>query len=126
KTIDRTIDKSVDRSMDKSIDVSEDEAPIVKLANRIIAEAVRMRASDIHVEPMTDRVRLRYRIDGVCMERDNLPKRMQNSLLSRVKLMAGMNIAERRVPQAGRIKLPVDDVAIDFRGPACPAHHGEA
>jgi type IV pilus assembly protein PilB len=75
---------------------------------------------------MADRVRLRYRIDGVCMERDNLPKRMQNSLLSRVKLMAGMNIAERRVPQDGRIKLPVDDVDIDFRVSACPAYHGES
>jgi type IV pilus assembly protein PilB len=126
KTIDRTIDKSVDRSMDKSIDVTEDEAPIVKLANRIIAEAVRMRASDIHVEPMQDRVRLRYRIDGVCMERDNLPKRMQNSLLSRMKLMAGVNIAERRVPQDGRIKLQIDDAMIDFRVSACPAYHGES
>jgi type IV pilus assembly protein PilB len=126
KTIDRSVDKSVDRSMDKSIDVAEDEAPIVKLANRIIAEAVRMRASDIHVEPMTDRVRLRYRIDGVCMERDNLPKRMQNSLLSRMKLMAGVNIAERRIPQDGRIKLQIDDALIDFRVSSCPAYHGES
>jgi type IV pilus assembly protein PilB len=126
RTIDRTIDKSVDRSLDKSIDVSEEEAPIVKLANRIIAEAVRMRASDIHIEPMNDRVRLRYRIDGVCMERDNLPKRMQNALLSRMKLMAGVNIAEKRVPQDGRIKLQVDDAMIDFRVSACPAYHGES
>jgi len=126
RTIDRSVDKSVDRSMDKSIDVTEDDAPIVKLANRIIAEAVRMRASDIHVEPMADRVRLRYRIDGVCMERDNLPKRMQNALLSRTKLMAGMNIAEKRVPQDGRIKMQVDDASIDFRVSACPAYHGES
>jgi type IV pilus assembly protein PilB len=75
---------------------------------------------------MADRVRLRYRIDGVCMERDNLPKRMQNSVLSRLKLMSGMNIAERRVPQDGRIKLPVDDQTIDFRVSACPAYHGES
>ncbi len=127
RTIDRTIDKSVDRSLDKSIDETVDEAsPIVKLANRIIAEAVRMRASDIHIEPMADRVRLRYRIDGVCMERDNLPKRMQNALLSRVKLMAGVNIAEKRIPQDGRIKLQVDDALIDFRVSACPAYHGES
>jgi type IV pilus assembly protein PilB len=75
---------------------------------------------------MEDRVRLRYRIDGVCMERDNLPKRMQNSLLSRVKLMASMNIAEKRVPQDGRIKLEVDGVNIDYRVSATPAYHGES
>jgi type IV pilus assembly protein PilB len=125
-SIDKSVDKSVDKSMDKSVDVSEDDAPIVKLANRLIAEAVRMRASDIHIEPMADRVRLRYRIDGVCMERDNLPKRMQNALLSRVKLMAGINIAEKRVPQDGRIKLEVDGVFIDFRVSSCPAYHGES
>jgi type IV pilus assembly protein PilB len=107
-SIDRTIDRSVDRSMDKSIDVAGEDSPVVRLVNRILSEAVRMRASDIHVEPMADRVRLRYRIDGVCVERDNLPKRMQNAVLSRLKLMAGVNIAEKRVPQDGRIKLPVD------------------
>ncbi len=125
-SIDSSVDKSVDRSMDKSIDVAVDDAPIVKLCNRIFTEAVRMRASDIHIEPMEDRVRLRYRIDGVCMERDNLPKRMQNSLLSRVKLMASMNIAEKRVPQDGRIKLDVDGVNIDYRVSATPAYHGES
>lgn len=126
ESIDKSVDRSVDRSVDKSIDIAADEAPIVRLVNRIITEAVRMRSSDIHVEPMGDRVRLRYRIDGVCMERDNLPKRMQASLLSRVKLMAGMNIAEKRVPQDGRIKLDVDAKTIDFRVSACPAYHGES
>ncbi len=126
-SIDKSIDSSVDKSMDKSIDVSGDDAPIVKLWNRILTEAVNMRASDVHLEPMDDRVRLRYRIDGVCIERDNLPKRMQRALLSRIKLMAGMNIAEKRVPQDGRIKLPIDDeVTIDFRVSACPIYHGES
>jgi type IV pilus assembly protein PilB len=125
-SIDRTIDRSVDRSVDKSIDVVAEDSPIVKLCNRMLTEAVKMRASDIHIEPMADRVRLRYRIDGVCIERDNLPRRMQNALLSRVKLMSGMNIAEKRVPQDGRIKLGVDDVFIDFRVSACPAYHGES
>ena len=125
-SIDRTIDRSVDRSLDRSIDVSSEDSPVVKLCNRILDEAVRMRTSDIHIEPMGDRVRLRYRIDGVCMERDNLPKRMQNSILSRFKLMAGMNIAEKRVPQDGRIKIDVDDTQIDFRVSACPAYHGES
>jgi len=126
ESIDRTIDRSVDKSMDKSIDISSDEAPIVRLCNRILTEAVKMRASDVHMEPMADRVRLRYRIDGVCVERDNLPKRMQNSMLSRFKLMSGMNIAEKRTPQDGRIKLQVDEAFIDFRVSACPAYHGES
>jgi type IV pilus assembly protein PilB len=126
ESIDRSIDKSVDRSVDKSIDVAADDAPIVKLVQRMLVEAVKMRASDIHIEPMADRVRLRYRIDGVCMERDNLPKRMQNSVLSRMKLMAGMNIAEKRVPQDGRIKISMEDKQVDFRVSACPAYHGES
>ena len=126
-SIDKSIDASVDRSMDKSIDVAGDDAPIIKLWNRILREAVNMRASDIHLEPMADRVRLRYRIDGVCIERDNLPKRMQNALLSRAKLTAGLNIAEKRVPQDGRIKIGMEDgTDIDFRVSACPAYHGES
>lgn len=125
-SIDRSIDRSVDRSMDKSIDVSSEDSPIVKLVNRVLDEAVRMRTSDIHIEPMADRVRLRYRVDGVCSERDNLPKRMQNAVLSRLKLMAGMNISEKRVPQDGRIKIYVDEIPIDFRVSACPAYHGES
>jgi len=126
ESIDRTIDRSVDRSMDKSIDVASEDSPIVKLCNRMLIEACKMRASDIHIEPMGDRVRLRYRVDGVCIERDNLPKRMQNAMLSRIKLMAGMNIAEKRVPQDGRIKIPVDGTDIDFRVSACPIYHGES
>jgi type IV pilus assembly protein PilB len=125
-SIDKTIDRSVDRSVDKSIDIASDDAPIVRLTQRVLTEACKMRASDIHIEPMGDRVRLRYRIDGVCMERDNLPKRMQNAFLSRIKLMAGMNIAERRVPQDGRIKIPYEEAQIDFRVSACPTYHGES
>ncbi len=122
-----SIDKSVDRSMDKSIDITGDDAPIVKLVNRILKEAFTMRASDIHIEPFGDRVRLRYRIDGVCMERENLPKRMQNAILSRLKLMSGMNIAEKKIPQDGRIKLPLENSEfVDFRVSACPVYHGES
>ena len=124
--ISESIDRSVDKSVDKSIDIVGDDAPIVRLVQRMLVEAVKMRASDLHLEPMGDRVRLRYRIDGVCLERDNLPKRMQNSILSRMKLMAGMNISERRVPQDGRIKILVDETPIDFRVSACPCYHGES
>ena len=131
-SIDRSIDKSLDKSIDSSIDQAAESAPMIKLVNRIIIEAVKGRASDIHIEPMGDRVRLRYRIDGVCIKRDDLPKRMQNAVLARFKLMAGMNMAEKRVPQDGRIKLAVDQEGkgetkmIDFRVSACPAYHGES
>jgi type IV pilus assembly protein PilB len=126
-SIDKSVDRSVDRSVDKSIDITGEDAPIVRLVNRVLTEAVKMRASDIHIEPFGDRVRLRYRVDGVCMLRDNLPKRMQNAVLSRLKLMSGMNIAEKRIPQDGRIKLQLDPTnAIDFRVSACPAYHGES
>ncbi len=133
-TIDKTIDASVDKSLDSSIDLDkldpnqlkEDSAPIVKLINRIIDEAVKLRASDIHVEPMADRVRVRYRIDGVCIERDNIPKQLQNVVTARFKIMSGMDIAERRIPQDGRIKKRVGTTDIDFRVSALPAYHGES
>jgi type IV pilus assembly protein PilB len=134
-SIDRTVDKSVDRSIDKSIDLggmgesdAEDatQAPIIKLVQAMIAEAVRNRASDIHIEPMKDRVRVRYRIDGECVERDRIPLRMKGPLISRLKIMAGIDIAEKRLPQDGRIKLTVDKSNIDFRVSTLPAYHGES
>lgn len=126
ESIDVSLDKSIDASVDASIDVDTDQAPIVKLVTRFISEAVRTRVSDIHVEPMEDRIILRYRTDGVCRVRDTLPKRMQSAVLARLKLMAGVNIAERRIPQDGRIKMSVDGEQIDFRVSACPAYHGES
>ncbi|MHC5082500.1 MAG: GspE/PulE family protein [Planctomycetota bacterium] len=104
----------------------EDEGPIVRLANLIIDEAVRMRASDIHIEPMADRVRVRYRVDGVCIERDNIPKNMQAPLQARVKILSGMDIGERRLPQDGRIKREIDGQDIDFRASCLPGYHGES
>ena len=104
----------------------EDEGPIIKLVNLIIDEACRMRASDIHVEPMTDRVRVRYRVDGVCMERDNIPKSMQAPVTTRLKILSGMDIAEKRLPQDGRIMRMVDGQNIDFRVSALPGYHGES
>ncbi|MGN6371330.1 MAG: GspE/PulE family protein [Phycisphaerae bacterium] len=126
---------SIDRgsSLDRgaSIDLKiggggDDEAPIIKLVTAIITEAVKGRASDIHVEPMKDRVRVRYRIDGVCVERDNIPKRMQGPVTARIKIMSGMDIAEKRLPQDGRIKMLIDEKPIDFRVSALPGYHGES
>jgi type IV pilus assembly protein PilB len=104
----------------------EADAPIIRYLNLMIAEAVRSRASDIHVEPMADRIRVRYRIDGVCIERDKLPKSMQGAVTARLKIMSGLDIAEKRVPQDGRIKMDVDGSDIDFRVSALPSYHGES
>jgi type IV pilus assembly protein PilB len=107
-------------------DEEGEDAPIIRLINLIIGEAVRTRASDIHIEPMANRVRVRYRIDGVCHIRDDIPKNMQAAVTTRLKIMSGMDIAERRIPQDGRIKMKISGKPIDFRVSACPAYHGES
>ena len=103
---------------------ADDDAPIIRLVNLIIDNAYYMRASDIHIEPMTDRVRIRYRVDGVCLERDNIPKSMQAPLVTRFKILSGMDIAERRLPQDGRIKREIGGQDIDFRVSSLPGNHG--
>ena len=135
KSMDRSIDRSIDKSIDKSIDidrVGDDvagdaaQAPVIKLVNAMIAKAVRERASDIHVEPMKDRVRVRYRIDGECVEIDRVQSRMRAPLIARLKIMAGMDIAEKRLPLDGRIKMHIDKQQIDFRVSSLPGVHGES
>ncbi|MGA2070817.1 MAG: GspE/PulE family protein, partial [Sedimentisphaerales bacterium] len=103
-----------------------DDGPVVRLVNLIIDTAVNMRASDIHIEPMADRVRVRYRLDGVCFEKDNIPKNMQAPLMTRLKILSGMNIAEKRIPQDGRIKRTIGNQDVDFRVSALPGNHGES
>jgi len=142
ESIDETVrDLTLDRR-DQSIDLhtitpQEDDlnaqsaydaqqAPIIRLVNQIISNAVNKRASDIHVEPFVDRVRLRYRIDGVCHERDRIPKRTQSAVIARLKIMAGVKVEEKRVPQDGRIKVKVNKEVIDIRFSVCPAYHGES
>ena len=125
--IDRDAAMAKDAEADKKAAAeAEGDAPVVKLINLIISEAVRMRASDIHVEPMTDRVRVRYRIDGVCIVRDNIPKSMQGPVIARLKIISGIDIAEKRVPQDGRIKMKFGTQQIDFRVSSLPAYHGES
>jgi len=103
-----------------------DEAPIIRFVSAVITQAYRTRASDIHIEPLEKRIRIRYRIDGELAEMESPPKRLQGSILSRIKIMSGMNIAERRVPQDGRIKFTVDKVTLDLRVSALPGTHGES
>lgn len=106
--------------------VADSDAPIVRLSNLIIEEAVQLRASDIHIEPFEDRVRVRYRIDGILVERDTIPKRLQGSVLSRFKILARLDIAERRRTQDGRIKLSILDKELDLRVSVIPTNHGQS
>ncbi len=103
-----------------------DEAPVIKLVSLLIMEAFRHRASDIHLEPLGRKFRIRYRIDGMCHEVQGPPRKLQGSVLSRVKIMAGMDIAEKRLPQDGRILIKVLGREIDLRVSALPGNHGES
>lgn len=102
------------------------EAPIIKLVSIVIGRAVEGRASDIHVEPFEDELKVRYRIDGVLQDIESVPKKLQAAIVSRVKIMAKLNIAERRLPQDGRIRLKVQGKEIDLRVSTIPVLHGES
>ena len=101
------------------------EAPVIRLVNQLIARAVETHASDVHLEPFPDRLRIRYRYDGVLHEVEPPPARLQAAVISRIKIMARLDIAERRLPQDGRIKLTVRGHEIDFRVSSVPSLHGE-
>lgn len=105
---------------------AEESSPIIRLVNLIVSEAVNMRASDIHVEPFDDRIRIRYRIDGVLVERDSPPKRLLSALTSRFKIMGNIDISERRRPQDGRIKTRIAGRDFDLRVSILPTHYGQA
>ncbi len=102
------------------------DAPIIKLVNSMIVEAFKLRASDIHLEPLSKRFRLRYRIDGVLHEMKSPPKRLQLAIISRLKIMANMAISEKRIPQDGRIQSQVGGKTIDLRVSCLPTNHGES
>lgn len=107
-------------------EIGEDEAPVIQLVSRIILEAFKRRASDVHVEPMKDRVRIRYRIDGSLAEVPGPPKTLQGAVLSRLKIMARLDIAEKRLPQDGRIKVTLGGRDVDIRVSSLPALYGES
>ena len=108
---------------DEAVDA---DTPIIKLVNTLIVEAFRMEASDIHLEPMADRFRVRYRIDGVCHEQPAPPRKLQAAVISRLKIMSEMDIAEKRIPQDGRIQANVGGKTIDLRVNCLPTTHGES
>ena len=104
----------------------DEDAPIIRLVEQILEDALRSRASDIHVEPMAERVRIRFRVDGICHEAKSLPKDIQGAVISRLKIMAAMDIAEKRKPQDGRIQVTLIGREIDLRVSALPSSNGES
>ncbi len=103
------------------------DAPIIKMVTMMLLEAYNMRASDIHLEPMEKRFRVRFRVDGVLIEMNNPPKKLQSAIISRLKIMTGsMSIAEKRLPQDGRIQVKMGKKSIDLRVSTVPTNHGES
>ncbi len=118
---------SIISEIGKTADLLDDtsDAPVIKLVNLMLSRAVKDRASDIHIEPYQSSLSVRYRIDGVLYNVLNLPKRIQSSLTSRIKVMANLNIAEKRLPQDGRINIKIGDKSIDIRVSVIPIAFGE-
>ncbi|MEI6236529.1 MAG: ATPase, T2SS/T4P/T4SS family, partial [Planctomycetota bacterium] len=116
----------IDKMREDAEKLAEDDAPVIKLVQIIITEAVKARASDIHIEPMMDRLRIRYRIDGNCYEMDSPPKHLQGSIIARIKIMASLDMAEKRRPQDGKIPLKCLGRNLDLRVSTLPASHGES
>ncbi|MEC8043894.1 MAG: ATPase, T2SS/T4P/T4SS family [Verrucomicrobiota bacterium] len=110
----------------KPEDISEEDAPIIKYVHSVIKDALDMRASDIHMEPLEKKFRLRFRVDGKLQEQPDPPKRLQPSIISRTKLMANVSLAEKRVPLDGRINVKVGEKVIDLRVSTLPTVHGES
>ena len=115
----------------KEVESSEDvldvanKPPIIKLVNTILFEALKIRASDIHLQPYDDRLQVRYRIDGILYDAKTIPKKVQDAIVSRVKVMGKMDIAERRLPQDGRTSIKVGDSEVDVRISSVPTSYGE-
>src|SRR4029450_1725393 len=105
---------------------ASDEAPIIKLVNSLLFRAVKQKASDIHVEPFERDLVVRFRIDGVLYDIMHPPKKTQNSVISRIKIMANLNIAEKRLPQDGRIRIKIAGKDIDLRVSTLPTSFGES
>jgi type IV pilus assembly protein PilB len=124
ETLEAVSDRKEDMNLDQ-LAASSEEAPVIKLANLIILQAIKDRASDIHLEPFEKTMRLRYRVDGVLMDATPPPKQMQLALASRLKIMSNLDIAERRLPQDGRMRVKVSGKDYDLRVSALPTVHGE-
>ena len=122
-----TGDNLVSQRKEMEVDSSEDgDAPVIRLVSLILMDACKMKASDIHLEPMEKHFRVRFRIDGALREMDEPPKRLQSAIISRVKLMANMDLSERRIPQDGRIQIKMAERELDLRVSTVPTNFGES
>lgn len=133
QSVDSMLQEFTDTSIETSeletvspLDEGDSDAPIVRLVNLIFQEAINLRASDIHIEPFEDRVRVRYRIDGVLVERDSPPRRLLSAILTRLKIMGNIDITEKRRPQDGRIKVVISGKDLDVRVSIIPTNHGQS
>jgi len=115
----------LDKDKVKDIENLGEEAPVIKLVNLMIIKAIEQNASDIHIEPEERFLGVRYRVDGILYRRESLPKYLQPAVISRIKIMSGLDVAEKRLPQDGRILMKVGAKDIDFRVSTCPTVHGE-
>lgn len=115
------------KELEDKIDVVDvyNQPPIIRLVNRILFDGLRSRASDIHLQPMEDRLKVRYRIDGILYDMKDIPKKLQDAVVSRIKIMGKMNIAERRLPQDGRTTVKKGEGEVDIRISSVPTSHGE-
>lgn len=118
-------DEGLSDDLDRLKDIAS-EAPIIKLVNQLIARAVEIRASDIHIEPMESELRIRYRVDGVLQKVESPPQQLSSAVISRIKIMTKLNIAERRLAQDGRIGMAVRGSDVDLRVSTTPTIHGES
>lgn len=124
-TIDQISQNLQQRDMDEENAIKDEDSPVVKTVNGMIAQAVQVGASDIHLDPQDDSFRIRYRVDGVMRTERSLPPGMQGIIAARIKIMANLNVAERRLPQDGRVELEIDYRKIDIRVSTLPTIHGE-
>jgi general secretion pathway protein E len=118
---------SIISEIEETADLLDDtsDAPVIKLVNLVLAQAIKDRSSDIHIEPYANSLKIRYRIDGMLYNLLNLPRRIQSSLVSRIKIMGKLNIAEKRLPQDGRIAVKIGDKSVDIRVSVIPTAFGE-
>ena len=118
-----TLTAEIDESEDL-LDVAN-KAPIIKLVNMILFQALKMRASDVHLQPYPDRIQVRYRVDGILYDMETAPKKVQDAIISRIKVMGKMDIAERRLPQDGRATVRIGNADVDVRISSVPSSNGE-
>jgi len=119
------VEEKTEQAAEAALEKEAEDAPVIKMVNLIMAGAVKSKASDIHIEPYQKELRIRYRIDGVLHEQPSPPKKFHNAICARVKIMSNLNIAEKRVPQDGRLKLKIEGKEIDMRVSVLPCAPGE-